>query len=66
MTDTERDRLRAIQDKWLAHPLIKSHIAEHGEDGHIVTVDDPTYHDVRTTLLPAWEYWFMGFLGVDE
>src|SRR5438045_1791331 len=61
MTEADRDRLRALQDRWLALRVIQSHIRNHGEDepiagGTYATEDYPTFRDVRTTVLCVTNY----------
>lgn len=58
MSDTDRQRLRDLQDRWLSLPVIRNHIRNHGEHQHIGNDDSPTFADVKAMLLPEWEQWF--------
>jgi hypothetical protein len=59
MTEVDRARLRALQDAWLKLPHVLDWEKRYGDRVHIVTPDSPTIRDVRTTLLPEWEAWFL-------
>ena len=61
LSDLDRDRLRALQDRWLALPVIVNHVRNHGDDTPIAGPDAPTFADVRRVLLPDWEEWFNDF-----
>lgn len=63
MSDEDRDRLRALQDRWLALGVVQTQIRNYGEDESIVGVRGkrPTFADVRTLVLPDWEQWFGDF-----
>ncbi len=61
MDDALRDRLRAIQDRWLALPVIRNHMRNHGDHTPIATPDSPTFDDVKRMVLPDWEQWFKDF-----
>lgn len=62
MTDAERDSLRALQDRWLALPVVQHQIRNFGEAEPITgRPDAPTFCDVRAVLLPEWEEWFSDF-----
>lgn len=61
MTETDRDRLRALQDRWLALPSVKNHVRNHGEGERIAGPNSPTFAQVKTQLLPDWEQWLRDF-----
>lgn len=61
MTTEDRERLRALQDKWLALPSVRNHIRNHGEHERIAGPTSPTFEDARTCVLPEWEQWFLDF-----
>ena len=61
MTDHERDTCRAVQDRWLALPVIASHIRNHGDHERIAGPNSPTFADVRRCVLPGWQEWFRDF-----
>lgn len=61
MTDADRDRCRALQDRWLALPAVQAQIRNHGEDRRIAGHDSPTFRDVRTLVLPWWQGFFQEF-----
>jgi hypothetical protein len=62
-TDQERARLRALQDRFLADPLVRRQLDRWGEDHPVAFEGSPTFRGVRETLLPDWEGWFREFLG---
>lgn len=61
MSEADRDRLRALQDRWLNLPVIQNHIRNHGDHERIAGPDSPTFDEVRRILLPAWEQWISDF-----
>lgn len=61
MNNSERDELRAVQDRWLKLPWVQHEIRTHGEESEICGPCSPTYRDVRTTLMPDWREWFNDF-----
>lgn len=61
MSEADRDRLRALQDKWLALPVMVNHIRNHGGHERIAGRESPTFDDARRLLLPEWEQWFRDF-----
>ena len=61
MTSEERTRLRKLQDRWLALPVVQHQIRNHGAGEHIAGPDSPTYEDVRKIIYPAWREWFNDF-----
>ncbi len=63
MSEAERDRLRKLQDDWLSRGEVQRHVRNWGWGQAIATGDSPTFADVRDTVLPAWEGWFVDFLG---
>lgn len=65
MTDEERSRLRALQDRWLVAQEVRSHIKNWGWDESIATPGSPTFRQVRDTVLPDWSGWFEDFLRGD-
>lgn len=62
MTEADRDRLRALQDRWLDLPTVQHQIRIGGEDEHITgNPFSPTFREVRTIVFQKWEAWFKGF-----
>lgn len=60
--DMVRDECRALQDRWLAIPSVRSHVQMHGWHERILPgTDTPTFEDVRTMVLPKWKSWFEDF-----
>ncbi len=57
-TMTEAERLRALQDRWLALPRIQAHVDRFGWEGGIDGLDSPTFLDVRHLILAKWEGFF--------
>jgi hypothetical protein len=62
LTGPERARLRALQDRFLADPLVRKQVEGWGEDHPVAFEGAPTFREVRETLLPRWEGWFREFL----
>jgi hypothetical protein len=67
MNDADRNRLRALQNRWLALPSVQAQIRLYGEHhqiaGAFYATNHPSFHDVRTKVLPQWEAWFMEFFN---
>lgn len=65
MIQHEHDRLRKLQDRWLALVVIQGHIRLHGWDESVASPadDSPTFREVREQVWPEWEEWFADFLG---
>ncbi len=62
MSDSERKRLRELQDKWLAAPHVAYQTANYGWEQPITASPGaPTFAAVRDMLLPDWEAWFADF-----
>lgn len=57
MTDETRDRLRSLQDRWLALPVVEKFRHREGTQTP-VTSGGPTLDEVRTTVLESWEWYF--------
>lgn len=61
MRQSERDQLRALQDKWLALPVVQNHIRTHGDHTLIFgfyATEGPSYRDVQKMLYPELREWF--------
>lgn len=58
MTDADRDKLRTLQDAWLALPVVQNQTTNHGWDHGITEPGSPTFAQVRDMLYPAWEGFF--------
>lgn len=62
LADSDRDRHRLTQDIWLTLPPVAYQIKSYGEHHSIAHTGSPTFHDVRTRLLPNWREWFLDFI----
>lgn len=63
MTESDRDSLRSLQDRWLMLPAIVNHRRNHGDAERIAGPTSPTFGDVKRFVLPDWEQWFKDFMG---
>jgi hypothetical protein len=62
MTNETRNRLRELQDRWLDIAAVKYQVCNFGEETCIANSPNaPTFREVRETILPSWEVWFLDF-----
>ena len=62
MTDeSNREELRALQDRWLALGVVQNQIRNYGEQERIAGPTSPTFEDVRRFVLADWKAWFEDF-----
>jgi hypothetical protein len=62
VTDADRARLRALQDRFLADPLVRKQVERWGEDHPVAAPGSPTFRQVREAVWSGWEGWFREFL----
>lgn len=62
MSEHERDRLRRLQDKFLALPLVREFVRNHGEHYPLFGAGTPCVKDVCQLLHPKYQHLFAGYL----
>lgn len=55
MTDADRDRIRALQDRWLERFARR---LEGADENREIVPGGPTLKQVRECICPGWEWWF--------
>lgn len=63
MEPRERNRLRALQDRFLASHKVKHFVESNGENAPVSIQGSPTFAQVKTMLFPSWEGFFKQILG---
>lgn len=71
LTEEDRVRLRALQDRWLALGHVRDIIRRFGEDEVIAAsfpgnIRWPTFREVRVLIHPDLAEWFRSFFREDE